>query len=68
MSQVFTKLQEIESQIDGEVRQIDKKMKDLRLQRQKLTGLQKALKPKAARPKRIVKDEASNTQISKVNS
>ena len=68
MSQVFTKLQEIESQIDGEVRQIDKKMKDLRLQRQKLTGLQKALKPKSAKPKRIVKVEEGNTQISKDNS
>ena len=68
MSQVFTKLQEIESQIDGEVRQIDRKMKDLRMQRQKLTGLQKALKPKAVKPKRIVKAEGGNTQISKDNS
>ena len=46
MSQVFTKLQEIESQIDGELKQIDKKMKELKQQRLKLTGLQKALKPK----------------------
>ena len=68
MSQVFTKLQEIESQIDGELKQIDKKMKELKQQRQKLTSLQKALQPKAARPKRIVKVEASNTQISKDNS
>ena len=68
MSQVFTKLQEIESQIDGEARQIDKKMKDLRLQRQKLTGLQKALKPKVVKPKRIAKVEGGTTQNIKDNS
>ena len=62
MSQVFTKLQEIESQIDGEVRQIDKKVKDLRLQRQKLVGLQKALRPKAVKPKRIAKVEGGTEQ------
>ena len=68
MSQVFTKLQEIESQIDGEVRQIDKKMKDLRLQRQKLTGLQKALKPKVVKPKRIAKVEGGTAHNHKDNS
>ncbi len=68
MSQVFTKLQEIESQIDGEVRQIDKKRKDLRVQRQKLTGLQKALKPKVVKPKRITKVEGGITENSKDNS
>ena len=30
MSQVFTKLQEIESQIDSEIRQVDRQIKDLR--------------------------------------
>ena len=68
MSQVFTKLQEIESQIDGELKQIDKKMNELKQQRLKLTGLQKALKPKAVKPKRIVKAEGGNTQIPKDNS
>jgi len=68
MSQVFQKLSEIESQIDGELKQIDKKMKELKQQRQKLTGLQKALKPKAAIPKRIVKSEGGNTQNLKDNS
>jgi len=67
MSVVFQKLQEIESQIDGELKQIDKKMKELKQQRLKLTGLQKALKPKVVKPKRIVKVEASNTENSKVN-
>ncbi len=67
MSQVFQKLNEIESQIDGEVRQIDRKVKELKQQRQKLTGLQKALKPKEAIPKRIVKSEGGNTQKRKNN-
>ena len=68
MSQVFTKLQEIESQIDSEVRQIDKKMKDLKQQRQKLAGLQKALNPKVNKPKRIVKVEEGKTEDTKQNS
>jgi predicted nucleic acid-binding Zn-ribbon protein len=62
MSQVFTKLQEIESQIDGELKQIDRKMKELKQQRLKLTGLQKALKPRAVKPKRIVKVEGGTEQ------
>ncbi|MBA7544476.1 hypothetical protein ES705_36832 [subsurface metagenome] len=53
MSQIFNKLNEIESQIDGELKQIDRKMKELKQQRQKLTGLQKALKPKTVRKKKI---------------
>ncbi len=68
MSQVFTKLNEIEGQIDGELKQIDKKMKELKQQRQKLTGLQKALNPKVIKPKRIVKEVGGNTQNSKDNS
>ena len=68
MSQLLTKLSEFESQIDGELKQIDRKMKELKQQRQKLTGLQKALKPKVSTPKRIVKSEGGNTQNSKDNS
>ncbi|MHA2276721.1 MAG: hypothetical protein ACXAC2_13180 [Candidatus Kariarchaeaceae archaeon] len=68
MSQLLTKLSEFESQIDGELKQIDKKMKELKQQRQKLSGLQKALKPKVNRPQRIVKSEGGNTQNSKDNS
>jgi predicted nucleic acid-binding Zn-ribbon protein len=68
MSQLFTKIQEIESQIDGEIRQIDKKMKELKQQRQKLTGLQKALNPKVIKPKRNVKVEADKTEDTKQNS
>ncbi len=68
MSQVFTKLNEIESQIDGELKQIDKKMKELKQQRQKLTGLQKALKPKVNKPSRIVKVEGGKTEDTKQNS
>ena len=67
MSQLLTKLSEFESQIDGELKQIDKKMKELKQQRQKLTGLQKALNPKVIKPKRIVKVEGGNTQITKEN-
>jgi len=65
MSQLLTKLSEFESQIDGELKQIDKKMKELKQQRQKLTGLQKALNPKVIKPKRIVKEVGGNTQNSK---
>ena len=68
MSQVFTKLQEIESQIDGELKQIDKKMRELKQQRLKLTGLQKALKPKAVKPRRVAKVEGGITENSKDNS
>ena len=67
MSQLLTKLSEFESQIDGELKQIDKKMKELKQQRQKLTGLQKALNPKVNKPKRNVKIEGGNTQITKEN-
>ncbi len=62
MSLIFNKLNEIESQIEGEVRQIDKKMKDLRLQRQKLTGLQRALKPRTVKRKKVEKVEVGSTQ------
>ena len=68
MSQVFTKLSEIEGQIDGELKQIDRRMKELKQQRQKLVGLQKALNPKVNKPKRIVKEVGGNTQNSKDNS
>jgi phage shock protein A len=68
MSQVFTKLNEIESQIDGELKQIDRKMKELKQQRQKLIGLQKALKPKVNKPQRIVKVEGDKTEDTKQNS
>lgn len=68
MSQLLTKLSEFESQIDVELKQIDKKMKELKQQRQKLTGLQKALKPKVNKPQRIIKPEGGNTQNSKDNS
>jgi predicted nucleic acid-binding Zn-ribbon protein len=68
MSQLLTKLTEFESQIDGELKQIDKKMKELKQQRRKLTGLQKALNPKVNKPKRIVKEVGSNTHNSKDNS
>ncbi len=67
MSQVFTKLNEIEGQIDGEMKQIDKKMKELKQQRQKLTGLQKALKPKVNKPSRIVKEVGGKTENIKEN-
>ena len=64
MSQIFNKLNEIEGQINGEIRQIDKKMKDLRLQRQKLTGLQRALKPRTVKRKKVeagsIKDNQQN--------
>ena len=68
MSQLLTKLSEFESQIDGELKQIDKKMKELKQQRQKLAGLQKALNPKVNKTKRIVKEVGGNTQNSKDNS
>ncbi len=68
MSQLLTKLSEFESQIDGELKPIDRKMKELKQQRQKLTGLQKALNPKVIKPKRIVKEVGGNTQNSKDNS
>ena len=68
MSQLLTKISEFESQIDGELKQIDKKMKELKQQRQKLTGLQKALNPKVNKPKRIIKEVGVNTQNSKDNS
>jgi predicted nucleic acid-binding Zn-ribbon protein len=68
MSQVFSKLQEIESQIDGELKQIDKKMRELKQQRLKLTGLHKAVKPKAVKPRRIAKVEGGITENSKDNS
>ncbi len=67
MSQLLTKLSEFESQIDGELKQIDKKMKELKQQRQKLTGLQKALNPKVIKPKRIVKEVGSKTENIKEN-
>ena len=67
MSQLLTKLSEFESQIDGELKQIDKKMKELKQQRQKLTGLQKALKPKVNKPQRIVKVEGGKTENNKAN-
>ena len=67
MSQLLTKLSEFESQIDGELKQIDKKMKELKQQRQKLTGLQKALKPRVNKPSRIVKVEGSKTEIQQNN-
>lgn len=60
MSQLLTKLSEFESQID-------KKMKELKQQRQKLTGLQKALKPKVNKPSRIVKVEGSKSENIKEN-
>jgi hypothetical protein len=62
MSQVFTKLQEIESQIDGEMRQIDRKLKDLRVQRQKLSNLRRALKPKTFKKKKVEKVEGGTEQ------
>ena len=62
MSQLFNKLSEIEGQIDGEIRLVDKKMKDLRLQRQKLVLLQKALKPKTTKPKKIVPSPVSKPE------
>ena len=68
MSQVFTKLQEIESQIDGEIRQIDRKLKDLRVQRQKLSNLRRALKPKTFKKKNVEKGVGVSTQNSKDNS
>ncbi len=68
MSQLLTKLSEFETQIDGELKQIDKKMKELKQQRQKIVGLQKALNPKVNKPKRIVKEVGGNTQNSKDNS
>jgi predicted nucleic acid-binding Zn-ribbon protein len=67
MSQLLTKLSEFESQIDGELKQIDKKMKELKQQRLKLTGLQKALNPKVNKPKRIVKAEEGKPQDTKQN-
>ena len=67
MSQLLTKLSEFESQIDGELKQIDKKMKELKQQRQKLTGLQKALNPKVIKPKRIVKEVGGKTDNIKEN-
>ena len=68
MSQLLTKLSEFESQIDGELKQIDRKMKELKQQRQKLTGLQKALNPKVNKPKRIVKSEGGKPEDTKQNS
>ena len=68
MSQVFQKLNEIESQIDGELKQIDRKVKELRQQRQKLSNLQRALKPKTFKKNKVEKVDTSNTQISKDNS
>ncbi len=67
MSQLLTKLSEFESQIDGEIRQIDKKMKELKQQRQKLTGLQKALKPRVNKPSRNVKEVGGKTENIKEN-
>ncbi len=68
MSQLLTKLSEFESQIDGEMKQIDRKMKELKQQRQKLSGLQKALKPKVNKPSRIVKVEGGKTENQQNNS
>ena len=68
MSQLLTKLSEFELQIDSELKQIDKKMKELKQQRQKLTGLQKALNPKVIKPKRNVKVEEGKTEDTKQNS
>ena len=67
MSQLLTKLSEFESQIDGELKQIDRKLKELKQEKLKLSNLQKALKPKVNKPKRIIKEVGGNTQISKDN-
>ncbi len=68
MSQVMQKLSEIEGQIDGELKTIDRKLKELKQEKLKLSNLQKALKPKVNKPKRIVKEVGGNTQDSKDNS
>ena len=53
MSQVFTKLQEIESQIDGELKQIGRKITELQQQRKKLINLQRFMKPKTIKRKKV---------------
>ena len=68
MSQLFTKLTEIKGQIDSELKTIDRKLKELKQEKLKLSNLQKALKPKVNKPKRIVKEVGGNTQNSKDNS
>ena len=57
MSQVIQKLNELEGQLDTELKAIDRKMKDLKSQRQVLTKLKIALKPTAPRKmKQTVKE------------
>ncbi len=68
MSQLLAKLSEFESQIDSELKTIDRKLKELKQEKLKLSNLQKALKPKVNKPKRIVKEVGGNTQNSKDNS
>ena len=63
MSQLITKLNEIEGQIDTELKAIDRKLKELKQEKQKLSNLQKALKPKAAgKSKKVVKNEGGKTE------
>ena len=68
MSQLFTKLNEIEGQIDSELKTIDRKLKELKQEKLKLSNLQRALKPKVNKPKRIVKVEGDKTEDTKQNS
>ena len=56
MSQLFTKLTEIEGQIDSELKTIDRKLKELKQEKLKLSNLQKALRPKSTKPKKIVQN------------
>ncbi len=65
MSQLLTKLSEFESQIDGELKTIDRKLKELKQEKLKLSNLQRALKPKVIKPKRIVKVEGGKTEDTK---
>jgi len=68
MSQVFAKLQEIESQIDGEIKQIGKKITELLQEKRKLSNLQRLLKPKTLKKKKVEKVERSNSENLKANS
>ncbi len=54
MSQVMQKLSEIEGQLDTELKSIDRKMKDLKSQKQTLTNLKRALRPTTPRKKKEV--------------
>ncbi len=63
MSQVFAKLQEIESQIDGEIKQIGKKITELLQEKRKLSNLQRLLKPKTLKKKKVEKVERSNSVL-----